>query len=932
MLNGNKSYLISFTALFYKKGYELAFGVDTKFDTVRDTRYHLTAPAYSTYHTLKLDVMKDATKFPYTASSLLGDGLQDALMGTDMEGVEMNSAVARISSYLSSIHSYLSGETNLDGYRDDIFPGSAETVNQGDRHEIPNQGEIQGEITEAFPEGHSFAMNILNADAELGFLRGITVLNGSFLNDASESKNLSNEKWLDCLWTAPLGGSIEPTIYILEETPHALGDMMPSGYYHQPSLSGAVLHDVRETLELDPMVVSEKRKVFDMTMDGFFNAMNRSTEYEAITQGNSFANHHIAMKEAVVPESFRSGDGESGCLLHLEHLSASTTQPAEELFIDRIFEGISYHGESTLVSVNSQAEIVLRGEARTADPQEFADLYGEHRNAEQAETGSAEILKNRIAESAELSTIGRLYKIMLGYRAAETINAGLDLLIESMTDEASTADVGSITDTVISQLEKAQNEDYWAEGETLNTRYGQLDYSGQVTGAEPAYGYVEYFGNSVEEHPEQGESLTLEEMDEDLPSVGVPITLEDGLQHRMNEADKFTSRDGSVIHPSLAISDGNEFVDIENLRESTSAPVKEATLETPLPGSFEDFYEINLTNPSDAYSILIPESPITNGTEIAAWKQVYDAVEAPIEESVHLRDFDIVIQNSEHAEIIPSAEAYMQQEERARGGILIYDTFDDGLGQAALSNRMDSSSYEQIIEGKGGTMMQGMAHKDEQAESNVLRELLMPERAEWADNVTDADGKLDIEVVQGSGENVHDGILQDLIRLSGDNVFTGVVHEVQDGYLENRNLLIHDQDQIGALLEMESLELRNESDVEADLVQSADSVDVENLSNGTRKKKVLFTNIQYHEDALRKKQLIRTNIDRSENGLRNRKTIDVIGEESKQGIRRGKTIETVIEKSEGGTPLTPHEKKKPRIWLILGKVASWSIWNWKKTR
>ncbi|WP_258286671.1 hypothetical protein, partial [Escherichia ruysiae] len=78
MLNGNKSYLISFTALFNKKGYELAIGIDTIFDDVRTTQYHLTAPAISTYRTLKMDVMKTATKSPYSASSLFGNRLREA--------------------------------------------------------------------------------------------------------------------------------------------------------------------------------------------------------------------------------------------------------------------------------------------------------------------------------------------------------------------------------------------------------------------------------------------------------------------------------------------------------------------------------------------------------------------------------------------------------------------------------------------------------------------------------------------------------------------------------------------------------------------------------------------------------------------------------------------------------------------------------------
>ncbi|WP_151734142.1 hypothetical protein, partial [Paenibacillus tengchongensis] len=111
MLNGNKSYLLSFTALFSKKGYELALGVDTQFEDVRDTRYHLTAPAFSTYRTLILQESKHARKSPYLASSLFGYGMKEASNEMELDSLLVQNTYAQVVSYLSSVQEHLSGDS-----------------------------------------------------------------------------------------------------------------------------------------------------------------------------------------------------------------------------------------------------------------------------------------------------------------------------------------------------------------------------------------------------------------------------------------------------------------------------------------------------------------------------------------------------------------------------------------------------------------------------------------------------------------------------------------------------------------------------------------------------------------------------------------------------------------------------------------------------
>ncbi|MFF2017221.1 hypothetical protein, partial [Paenibacillus sp. NPDC058177] len=106
-MNGKKSYLISFTALFSKKGYEVTFGVEQIINS--NNWYHLTAPVNSTYKTLIEDTMKGANKVPHSATGLFGK-LTNADNVTEYEGVGIDTAIASIVSYLSDIHRYFSGD------------------------------------------------------------------------------------------------------------------------------------------------------------------------------------------------------------------------------------------------------------------------------------------------------------------------------------------------------------------------------------------------------------------------------------------------------------------------------------------------------------------------------------------------------------------------------------------------------------------------------------------------------------------------------------------------------------------------------------------------------------------------------------------------------------------------------------------------------
>ncbi|WP_068498934.1 hypothetical protein [Paenibacillus kribbensis] len=144
MLDGKKSYLISITALFSKKGYELAFGTDMILDTQRDTRYHLSAPVNSTYRTLRQDTLKNASKAPYSATSLFGGDWREAAIAGEFEGQTVEAVHSTIVSYLSDIHRHFRGEIRQKAQQPSRFTASEARWKMGGKiHSMEHADSIQ---------------------------------------------------------------------------------------------------------------------------------------------------------------------------------------------------------------------------------------------------------------------------------------------------------------------------------------------------------------------------------------------------------------------------------------------------------------------------------------------------------------------------------------------------------------------------------------------------------------------------------------------------------------------------------------------------------------------------------------------------------------------------------------------------------------------
>ncbi|MBE0343815.1 hypothetical protein E4V51_27395, partial [Paenibacillus sp. 28ISP30-2] len=118
----------------------------------------------------------------------------------------------------------------------------------------------------------------------------------------------------------------------------------------------------------------------------------------------------------------------------------------------------------------------------------------------------------------------------------------------------------------------------------------------------------------------------------------------------------------------------------------------------------------------------------------------------------------------------------------------------------------------------------------------------------------------------------------------------------------------------------------------AEPILKIEETDLHAISEGTRKKKVMSTNIEdEHQQATRKKKVIKTQITDAQEGTRLKKTVTV-RIEAPESAKRHKTLKTVIETPSEATNQSVPGMPKRKIWMIMGKIASWNIWNWKKTR
>ncbi|MBD8498881.1 hypothetical protein [Paenibacillus arenosi] len=919
MLNGKKSYLIRFTALFSKKGYELAFGIDTILDTVRETQYHLSAPAISTYRTLKLDVMKTATKSPYSASSLFGDRLQQAMNVTEVEGEELQVVHAVIVSYLSDIQKHLSGESRL----------GAEEL------EEPSQADSYYTVDRGNHTGFTCS-NMANKIGLMGYDH--SAISRSPVYDVDDQR-ITKSTLLLQPWKAAedhlATGFMEKEVDVIHQTDASLMDSRD--VQHIRFSASTRMTDVKD-IEIETMTPG-RRDHFSLLMhpvDDFTDSTRREDQQGHIEQSTDV--YHVSgekmavvehsraaefernhWKEAAVPEFKLQGEIKQGSLMHLDW--SSEAHASSDVMIDNeqfSSATVSDDSKQGLATEVIHSELMFEGGGT-----ELVHLaISEHHIQLDAKTDAhieAELQKQFISDSPEIGSMVRLLQIMYGHCASEIIQAGIDnIWADTITHGILQADTDSIKDAVIQQLKQSLSTGTAADGIVLQqyeraasgtNAEGTMQRDEQAVGgvmAEGMYGAVTEFGKV-----EQFNSGILDESEH-----GTATASGDGIYQEWEEAERNVAFDGAEQSIVQTVLDADYELSMEHSETGYSDNRNDAVLAV-----------TELSHPT-----IIPESDALKKTETANYIQEYSAVEQPIEWSTHIRDFDAKQQEPVLAKYLGLKEyGILHEDERARGGIHVYNAVDARPEHGSKNQAIDSIIDLPILGNTDHMTRDSILEGDEYAANHRIDTVYHTSQYDQGENTSSREAVLEFISGQNNAENVLDATLSEYEGMSGDSVLQAVHDDQSTATIGDSNMLVHNEEQMLGHSEGLSLETLVEEDIEADSFLRTDAADIGDISDSTRKKKVIPVQIHSKEQSLRLKKRIDTDIVANEQGSKLKKRIDMQIETPEEG-RRHKVIETVIEKPSKGSNITHNKSRKKKIWLILGKVASWSIWNWKKTR
>lgn len=908
MLNGNKSYLISFTALFSKKGYELVLGVDTHFDNTRDTQYHLSAPAYSTYRTLKMDVMKTATKSPYTATSLFGESLTESINVTEVEGVEMESVFVTVVSYLSDIQRHFSGESRLE----------VENISEFNEAESRQTAqEVGGDVR---AEGHNKQVRLditVQAENVLEAYREATVVAESLIQSEGYGEDLvlsDNIKNINAVTITDSVGDFviyDGTSPYFSESVRRLNDDLPAVV---EVMDGAAIlsHDYDAEIEgligtvsfdYDAVISKHSEGLMPVVIGGSdiatYSKVRRTTDItDLYIDKDATSSYESDIYDACDIEHFRAGldaDGVSAIVSKADSAELSYRDDAvvvglshakdnsNRLLAERpttFYPAVSDSSSLLYVdwmeegSVQSSSDVMVAGIEEGINEVQV--------DAKEDRTETAELVKTIISESPEVTKMARLFEIMYGHRAVELIKSGMEVLVDSVVSQIETADPGSITDTVIKELEKA--------------------FSGGTT--EGVHTHIEHgvstsFGKGVYHETETAERNI--GIDAVAGSIGRALSNSSAFGERQDTetGSIITFGEGTLDFHETAFSENHNDVVLtdsetaDNLREE----------------------EVVLTDTERAEHVNLPDSDISEETEVAVNITMFETSEQPSEAALWIRDLDADLKETGTA---IRDMVYEGEHTNIEGG----ETLSRAIGKVEedpVLGSMDEITIESIID------------RDESATTGNNYDAVL-DANEWADSIAIGEGKLDREVAYGSAENNHDAIIQNYSGMTGETVYEAVNPDHETAYIGDVNMISDSQEQVLGQLNGGDIETVIAEETQADAILVTEGADISDLTDSTRKKRVIPTDIEESGDGERPKLIHETVIEESEEGERVRGRLDTVIEESAEGERPKRVIETTIEEPSEGTHKTPTPPKKGRLWLIIGKIAAWSIWNWKKTR
>ncbi|MBA4532793.1 hypothetical protein [Brevibacillus halotolerans] len=506
MLNGKKSYLISFTALFSKKGYELAFGIDTVFNGTRNTKYHVAAPVNSTYRSLKLDTYKTANKVPNSATGLLGKNIKLASNVTEVEGVEVELAFGNVVSYLLDIYKYSNGEyAGKESNHHDLYKGTSflnvqeQIVRTTKADSILHANQERTVLSEtlvpvcqsSFIYG-SPSLEVLNqltmralgyvqhtqtdtnflADKILNTYRA-TVENQELAStrkklDASHPNQLMNSKRKTPTYESEEMLLLQNTLYEKEGELQKtyLTSKMDYDLENQGSTTAVRLHGEMLDAKGEQNALGYRKSIYDAdALDDVPDPVRRAS-YLADCIDKKAAKPVFNHKEQIVIETlFHPNRKENTDVYSIRAFSASDSLSiqADAKLPQKVINGLAseYVPGHVLDFIQSY---VKRDGGVTLDKLSASNL-GIDKGVDLQTFHAVEGLKSILAQNPEISKLSRLLEIIHGAQAFKMIEAGMENVIRhTVIPATSDVDIYSVSQSVIQHLMKGNSSQHSESG------------------------------------------------------------------------------------------------------------------------------------------------------------------------------------------------------------------------------------------------------------------------------------------------------------------------------------------------------------------------------------------------------------------------------------------------------------------------------------
>ncbi len=821
MLNG-KTYLISFTALFSKKGYGLTVGVDTLYDGEKDTQYHLTAPATSTYRAMKMEEAKTGDKLPYVASSLFGGALREASIDIEVEGVEMDVVMASVTDYLANVQTHLSARA---------FDEEALIDNR-------SEGKLKQDLK----------------DAEIDYVTSVT----TFDREATRAEGLLKAEH----FLGGKTGSVESNREALNLT-REIKDVHDIEFYRDATrisdTPDAVIYKAVDTTKLDPLSdgVSEyvstrniTADVKDADLEVAVDALNLSKEKDATVDVSAGTVNQSTEFDLHVIERFVDGSARldrEGSVEHYVSAEAGLNQDADLHFLTDADHALSMTGREPEEYTQSTTGAGVEG---VDIP--FTDVA---------------MVQGGISDSPEVTSAVRLLNIMYGQEAARTVVAGMSELIDTVIAEGAKADSGSITEAVVSKIKGAVN-------------------SGSVV--------------SLISAPEQAVSSS--------SGTGIEMTPE--------RAQSFSSSLGRYEFPTLAVnspSSEGEMVDI-------GKAIAEANR------------NLYLANPNVASSVAFGEGVLGAG-EWAESSPSYEAQIAKREQAEYNVSYDAVGYDTETANVVSTNLGVTYEPETAVRD-MSYDAVLTNMPEQGSTANMYEEAIINLPESgaKDVITVDSVIHSTEKASMSDHGYVSdAPSETEQAEPITVKLGVIDNAGATGGADITVDARLDAISNMQGDTIYDATLNSASSGEtFKSEDAVTYEYSGAGSMDTVADIEIEEGTEAEMLLVTEDGAVD--EGAEAIRKRRTYRTEVEEQTESERKRKTHRTSVELDVEAERKKRVIPTAVEATEEAKRPKRRLPTTIEESEEGTNLTKPEPPKNKIWLIMGKIASWSLWNWKKTR